>query len=378
MSVQGVLRKTVSWLAVLFGFALGVFGFGLLGVEPLTALFSPPSAKTWLDGLTLFAFGSVPLFASIVAFRNRRLASLVCLIAAPLVSLVVWLADIRLAEVIFYPKYFAYQYSNTASAAIIFVTLLLLGYFWSIAHRYHWPVITAATKMPPWTKLTLAAVTSLAFLVCVCATSVRAASSWELPGDCGGPPAFSKPYPGHAVFIARVVNVDAITGAMAVVQQRFGGLPWGNKIVFLKFINKKGTYFIDGRFEEGIVTRWVVPVLDLKCTGSCPIEAAGVELRLFRDSPHWDGVRIIGRVLEPPGMGLTPASGATVIVEGPRGSVVTVTNSDGIYDLSGLPPGHYSIRLPSSGFQGTCRDFREGVLKSGDVWGCNLLTNGSE
>jgi hypothetical protein len=161
---------------------------------------------------------------------------------------------------------------------------------------------------------------------------------------------------------------------MAIAERRFGGLPWWNKIVFPKFVDQKGTYFVDGRFEEGIVTRWLVPVLDLKCSGSDRVQDAGVELRLFRDSPHWDGVRIIGRVLEPPGKGRTPASGATVIIEGPNGPTKAVTDRDGIYDVSGLPPGHYSIRVPASRWEGTCEEGSENGLKSGDVWGCRLFS----
>jgi len=371
------LKLLLSWLAVLFGLSLSVLGFGLLSVLPLASSFSPPHPKTWLNGLTLLVFGAVPFLASVVAFRNRKLASSLCFVAAPLVSVMVWLTEIELADVIFYHGYPRDQYTPAASAAITFVPLLLLGYFWSIAHRYDWPLMPLRITLPTWTRAVLTVTAGLLFFVLVCGMSVRVASIGELPGDCGGPPPFSKPYPDHAVFTARVINVDRITGAMAIVQERFGGLPWWNKVVFLKFIDRKGTYFIDGRFEEGIVTRWVVPVLDLKCSGSCPIEAAGVELRLFRDN-HWDGVRIIGRALQSTGRGWVPTSGATVIVEGPNGSVTTAADRSGIYDLRGLPEGHYTIHVPNPGLHGTCRDFREGTLKSGDVWGCDLLVNSTE
>ena len=300
------LKVLLSWLAVLFGLALSVVGFGLLGVVPLTSSFNPPHPKTWLHGFTLLVFGAAPFLASVVAFRNRKLASLLCFVAAPLVSVMVWLTELEPADVIFNRGYARDQYTPAASAAITFVPLLLLGYFWSIAHRYDWSPIALGIRLSGWPRAVLAVTAALLFFVLVCGMSVRVASTWELPGDCGGPPPFSKPYPDHAVFTARVINIDRITGAMAIVQERFGGLPWWNKVVFLKFINRKGTYFIDGRFEEGIVTRWLVPVLDLKCTGSCPIEAAGVELRLFRDN-QWDGVRIIGRVLQSPRRGWAPA-----------------------------------------------------------------------
>jgi hypothetical protein len=379
MNAKQVLKKALSWSAVIFGLAWSVLGFGLLGVVPLTTFFHPPSPRTWLDAVTLFAFGAVPLLATVRSFRNRKFASLLCFIAAPLISLVVWLSDMRLADSVFFHGYPINEYSPAASAALTFVPLFLLGYFWSVAHRYNWPWIVAGTLLPMWARIALAAVVSLTFLVCICATSVRVASMSELPGDCGGPPPFSKAYTGHTVFLVRVVHVDRITGAMAVVQQRFAALPWWNKIVFLKFIQKKGTYFVDGRFEEGLVTRWLVPVLDLKCTGSSTIENAGVELRLFRDSPRWNGVHLIGRVSNAPtvGTGLTPAPGVTVVVDGPN-SVETVTDRDGIYDVSGLPKGHYSIRVPTSSRHEDCEYRGEAGLNAGVVWGCELLTNSPE
>lgn len=363
------VKVGLSWLAVFVGLMASVLGFGLLGAEPLITSFYPPSPHTWLESLTLLFLGATGAAASFIAFRNRKIASLLYLIAAPLVSLGVWYLKVSVARVL-NPSV---DDLTWASTAVVFVPLILLGYFWSIAHRYHWPHMTAGTRLPMWAKLVLAAVAGVLFCGCICATSVRYAQLWWSTIDCGGPPSFSKPYPGHAVFIARVVHVDTITGAMALVQQRFAGLPWWNKIVFLEFVPQKSTWFVDGRLDEGVVTRWLVPVLDLKCTGSAPIQDAGVELRLFRDSPHWDGVRIIGRVLGPPSRGWTPAVGATVVVEGPNGSIMTSTDHDGIYDISGLPRGHYSIRVPASRRHGNCQDFSEQGLKSGDVWGCELF-----
>jgi hypothetical protein len=362
----------LSWLAVLAGLMLSVLGFGMLGVEPLASPFYPPSPHTWLESLTLLFLGATGAAASFIAFRNRKIASLLYWIAGPVVALGVWFCKMNLAEVIFGPRGPRNQYPASASVAIAFVPLILLAYFWSIAHRYQWPHMTAGKRLPVWARLVLAAVASLLFCGCICATSVRAAQMWQDECDYGVPWPFSKSYPGHAVLVARVVHVDSITGAMAVVQQRFAGLPWWNKIVFLKSIPEKGTWFVHGGVEGGIVTRWLVPVLDQKCSGSAPIQDAGVELRLFRDSPHWEGVRIIGRVHDP-SRGWTPAPGATVVVEGLNGSITTVTDHDGIYDISGLAPGHYSIRVPASRHRATCQDSTEQGLKSGDVWGCELV-----
>jgi hypothetical protein len=369
MSAGQVVKKIVSCLAVLAGLLLVVVSFGLLGVEPLVGSYSL-KWETCLSSVTLFFMGSAALAASWIAFRNRKAASLLYLIAAPLVSLGVWASKYPLVDVF---SDSGHQHPLSASIAVVLVLLLLLGYFWSIAHRYHWPQIAFKAGLPVWAKRAFLVSAICFFCVCICATSVHFASSWEFPGDCGLPSPFSKTRPDHAVFIARVVHVDTFTGAMAIVEQRFGGLHWWNKIVFLKFIPEKATWFVDGRLEDGIVNRWIVPVLDLKCTRSSRVQDAGVELRLLRDSPDWDGVRIIGRIIQAPRKGWWPAAGAAVTIIGPYGSVDAVTDGDGIYDVSGMPPGHYSIRVPASRRDRSCQDRTQEGLKSGDVWGCELF-----
>jgi hypothetical protein len=370
-----VIRNIISWLAVLVGLCVSAVSFGMFGMLPLTGAYGPPSWQTWIAAVTFLCWGTAVAAASLIAFRNRKISSLLCLIAAPLVTLGAWVSQMSVSDALV--PIFPAQHSTPASMAIAFSPLIMLGYFWSIAHRYHWPHLAVGTELPRWAKVVLASTVIAVFLVCVCAVSVRIVQLETDFIDCGGPSPFFKPYRHHAVFVARVVHFDQITGAMAIVQERFGGIPRWNKVVFLKYV-QKGTWFVDGRVEDGIITRWLVPVLDLKCTGSAPIQDAGVELRLFRGSSDWGGVRIIGRVLQPPGKGWTPASGTTVVIDGPRGSVTTFTDRDGIYDVTGLPSGHYSIRLPSSQRHGTCEDFREAALKAGDVWGCDLFADSSQ
>ena len=365
-----LLKWITSWLAVLVGLCVSVVIFGLFGALPLMGTYGPPSLRMWVGALSFLLSGITAAAASLIAFRNRKLASVLCLIAAPLMISGTWFSQMSVMDALggVLP---GDQPSIAASVAPALVPLILLGYFWSVAQRYHWSLISAGTKLPRWAKLAFGAAASALFFVCVCATSVRVAQLWTDMRDCGNPPPFANVYPHHAVFIARVVHFDRITGAMAIVQQRFGGIPRWNEIVFLKYV-EKGTWFVNGEVEDGIVTRWLFPVFDLKCSGSEPIQDAGVELRLFRDSPNWEGVRIIGTVQNRPLVG-GPASGVAVVVEGPEGAVATTTDRDGIYDVSGLPPGHYSIRVPTSRRHGTCQTYGGQGLNSGDVWGCELF-----
>jgi hypothetical protein len=365
MSATQLLKISVSWAAVLAGLVPSIVAFGLLGQLPIIGSLRPAFPEVWLGAVTLLLIGLLPLAAAFAAFRNRKIASLLYLIGAPLAALGVAFSDLRdVAQ------------TTSRSVAVAFIPFLLLGYFWSIAHRYGWPYLSAGARLPFGAKVSLAVAVSALFCGFICATSVHIASSWEVPGDCGEPSPFVKHYPERAVFTARVVHVDPIIGAMAVVQQNFWGLHWWNRIVFLKFARLKDTYFVDGRLEEGVLTRWILPVLDMKCTGSSLLQDAKVELRLLRDGPRWSGVRVIGRVLKVQRGGAAPAVAVKVIVEGPAGSLVALTDQDGIYDLSGLDAGHYSIRAEAdSDFRqySSCQDFREPPgLKPGDVWGCTL------
>jgi hypothetical protein len=257
MRATQVVKKIVSWLAVLAGLCLSMFSFGIFGRLPLTGSYGPPTLRMSFGALTFVCSGVAAAVASLIAFRNRKLASLLCLITAPLMSLGVWLSQISVLDAL-YPIIPGGQPSTAVELVTVFVPLILLGCFWAIAQRYHWPHITSRTKLPRPAKFVLAAVGSALFFVCVCATSVRIVQLETDLIDCGGPPPFSKPYPHHSAFIARVVHYDYITGAMAVVQERFGAPPRWNKIVFLKYV-EKGTWFVNGGAEDGIVTNWLVP-----------------------------------------------------------------------------------------------------------------------
>jgi hypothetical protein len=86
-------------------------------------------------------------------------------------------------------------------------------------------------------------------------------------------------------------------------------------------------------------------------------------------------VRVIGRAVRSDNY-REVIPGVRVIITGPEGSVTTATDQEGIYDVTGLPPGSYKVRAdvyrerlqeyPS------CRE-RGGLdLKPGDVSGCTL------
>jgi hypothetical protein len=99
-----------------------------------------------------------------------------------------------------------------------------------------------------------------------------------------------------------------------------------------------------------------------------------VDLRVLQDGPPKDGVRIIGRVYT--GMYVTsePARGIKLLITGPGGSISTTTDHQGVYDLVGLAPGHYSVDV-ESGSHSDYRDRAQADVKSGEVWEATLIAN---
>lgn len=362
---MNVLKFLLSWSVVFYGFIVSVLTLGLFGTTPAFADFS---VSWWrvLESVVLLVVGVAALSASLLAFKNRKMAACIYLVSFPLVAAI---SVFVLQKRELYPNPFG----------IVLSTLLLglPGLFWLLAHRYQWPSLTTPRESSARTKtFTIAA--GVLYCVLVWLTSLHLAVSWEFPGDCGydGTP-FIRPYAGRALFVARIVHVDPVIGAVAIVEDRFGGLSRWTKVVLFKGGRTGQTYFADGRLDEGLLTRWPLPVVDLKCTGSTLIEDAQVELRLLKQSPRWEGVRIIGRA-EAMRPGSSVPSGMKVIITGPSGTVVATTDRDGIYDVSGLAPGHYSVRAdvpPNEVYHdyAHCKENREPVdLKPGDVWGCTL------
>lgn len=365
-SILSFLRTAVSLLAIVAGALLGIFGLARLGTEPVLGLGYSRVASEWWFTLGLAFFGFTPLVASLAALKSRKRAGLFYLCGAAVV-IVCALPDR------------ARDPASFSVAETVSTVLAGFGLFWLVTHIRGWPRVARQRVLPPRAKMAVAGLGSLLWFALVSFAALAISMSWEFPGDCGEVPPFAKQRLGRADFVGRVVHVDRFLGAIAVVEEQFWGVPWHSKVVFLKAPGRPGDqYFVDGRLDNGLLTRYFFPVIDMKCTGSDRLEDAKVELRLLRGSPRWDGVRIIGRVLKLAGgeqSGHPPLPGARVLITGPKGTTIATTDQDGIYDVSGLENGHYAVRAdvddPSE--YSSCRDFTEAKeLLSGDVWGCTL------
>jgi hypothetical protein len=161
-----------------------------------------------------------------------------------------------------------------------------------------------------------------------------------------------------------------LDGAVAIVQERFWGMRSGVVLLTQGFFENGEEYLLDGvHSAEGPLTRFLPIVGFRPCNHSARLKDAKVDLRILRDKSPRIGVRIIGEVTRYNGKTREPAPGASVVITGPTGTLTTITDAQGIYDVAGLPPGRYDIHAEprSSIAWGRTSDNYE--LKAGEVGG---------
>jgi len=144
--------------------------------------------------------------------------------------------------------------------------------------------------------------------------------------------------------------------AIGVVEESFWGLPrWTRFVLLTNNVYWKGeTYFVDGRRAGGVLTQ-LLPIVegDVGCSRTRPVQYAAVDLRLLRRPSPPGATRVTGVVRgpEPFSPGLvrprTPAfvSGARIEIAGSTWASTIATDAAGVYELDGLPPGDYTLRL---------------------------------
>jgi len=208
--------------------------------------------------------------------------------------------------------------------------------------------------------------------------------------DCSEfPPSVQHTSPWQAVFTARVLHVSHIDSeyairsghrfgpwAIAYVKHRYWGLPWWSSQVVLlapDWYQEGETYFVSGERGWYPHSKFLPVVYTGPCKIVLPLTEAAVYTRVLSQGPPRNGVRIIGRTYRrKPGGGDEPAPGMRVEIKGPSGSLFVTSDADAVYDMTGLPAGHYSIQIehPSRRDQYEAFDYdRYANLVPGDVWG---------
>jgi hypothetical protein len=368
-----LLQRLCDWLVISLGAFAGIFVLVRVGVSFEFGSVSPAIFSVAFVGFVL-------LLASLTAIRNRKLAAVLLLAASPVAGLFAWWPDS------------ASWRESLGVATVLLVVFVGLGIFWLATHRIGWPPVWNAYRVSRRIAAVVCTVFFLYLVVSVGVISVLV--RLQAIGDCSGydPPFVKQRFPSQAVFVAKVIHLGYPRGyvsgrkasgwAVARVQRGFWGLPWWNSsfVLLTQYLFEGGEqYFVAGQRRGGLLTLGL-PIVEFgNCSRSGPVSKAEVELRVLQDGPPKIGVRIIGRAMRrthAPDYREEPAPDVNVIIAGPAGSVTTTTDLHGIYDVTGLPSGRYSIRTdsynekwhayPSCGLQ------ENPTLSSGDVWGCTI------
>lgn len=125
---------------------------------------------------------------------------------------------------------------------------------------------------------------------------------------------------------------------------------------------------------QGLLTQFLPVVKVIPCNRTNLLKYATVDLRVLHDGPPRDGVRIIGEVRRGRHWEKA-AAGIRVLISGPNGMTTTETDKEGIYDVTGLPAGPYTIvadTKPLRPESNRCETYADAGLKSGAIWCCEL------
>jgi len=374
------LKYTLSCFAILLGILVGILGVAMVAGMPVFSAYAPEWSR--IAGLALLGFGA--LLSSVVALRSPGQAGLLLLVAAPMMGACFawWQRFGRFEEGVSLPRLLGVF----AGTSLLFA---VPGAFWFVTSRAGWPPVIPA-RFASKKRVSPVFAGSLLFLTLAVVGTV--ASLFFLPPfweNCykRAPTVSVRRFPGQIALTGKIVMVGPVDSSqlaswsLVKVQRRFWGWPsWAPDFVILRDLFKKTAkgdeYFVDARRSSGLLTHFL-PILEIyPCCHTQLLDRATADIRALQDGPPKSGVRIIGRVYTDMFVTSEPARGVKVLINGPRGKISTTTDQEGIYDLSGLPAGHYSV-LVESRFE--FEDERhplskaEDDVKSGQVWGATLV-----
>lgn len=262
------------------------------------------------------------------------------------------------------------------------------------ASRRKWPALLVSPLSFRGRLACLA--TALVWMCGAIGASIVVVTHPHYMGDCSSTAQiFNRPrHDKHAVFTGTFIHMSR-WGVVVRVKEHFWGLsPLNARYAFLGGDFNRHPRFLGQTylFDASRVYSWVpgaFSAVELRnCGRTFPESLSQHDLRVLREGPQ-PGVRITGQVLkhyadnwEP----LQPAhvAGEEVVVSGPDGEFVLITDDRGVFDKKGLPDGEYRVRLkrmnPGDDEPQRCwnppserdGDAFKRALVSGEVWGCTL------
>lgn len=390
-------KQVLSWVVIASGAVGGCLWVGFAGSRPVLNHFPIQT----IAAMAFVLFGISLLLGSLAALRRPKVAAMVLLCGVATQGL--WISGSKLfqyvhADAIENPPPSSITVSK--AALVTFGLGILIWLFWLITSNVGWLPVRA-TRI----RVTHRLIVALVALV----LTQGAATIFDLYGqdwaECHFSPLpfWRQQSPEQAVFQAQPIVTHvlwpsrAITmrypgilrkqWALAIVKTQFWGLPWWDrKIVILTSMQRGGTdffqngqeYFVEGRRRLGLLTRFL-PIFSTFCTRTAALDDAAIDLRILQEGAPRDGIRIIGRTIRlDSNFNQEPVAAAKVVIVGPAGRIIATSDRNGVYDLSGLPPGDYKVGVesdneqiswehPECGLEGWRRPFR-----SGDIRDCTV------
>lgn len=372
------LKDALTFVVLALGILFGVLSVALIADMPVFPGYFEPD---W-PRVALFALiGFVGLLGSAIALRNPRQAGILFLLVAPITGgcCAWWLgldrydSSVRQGRL---PLVFA-----AAS-----LPLAVLGTFWLISSRLGWSA--PVSRLMPTRRAHI--FSAALFAVC---TVAGICLSFYIPRSGGGdcrqeyPPLSVQRFPDQAVFTSKLVfawgisrDPDFAGWSLMRVRQVFWGLPWwGSSFLIVRgfFKVEKGEYLVDACRSQGLLTHFLPFVEKYPCCHTQPISRGVADLRALKDGPPKSGVRVLGTVYTDMFVTSEAARNLEVIVTGPGGSVAITTDQEGIFDIAGLPAGHYSVQVKPENLR-SYFNRAEGDVKSGEIWGATLIAHAAQ
>jgi hypothetical protein len=339
-----ILRGTISWFVIAFEVLLGLLILVLLGQAEVYT-------HVPLVVVTTLLVGVGPILASFVATRNPRRAARILLWVSPLALLLL-------------PRF---GLGFRLAIAVLLGATVVPGLFWLFVSRRNWPLPLNTAVLPQRPGLEVVLVFGLLCTFLVSSVFLSLFLPWWPPiGDCGSGPLLNEQgAPRNIDFTARILFVGPRTShgwslwSIARVEQRFSDAPWSvaGLVVLRDFFrptDRFERFFVEGSRSHGTFTRFLPIIERVECGHSQRTSDAIVALRVLRDGPPPSGIRIIGRVYADRLKHHIPSPGIEVLIKGPAGSRIVVTDAEGVYDVTGLSPGSYSVELSTKDWHPVC------------------------
>jgi hypothetical protein len=348
MSVPRVARMIVDGMVILGMILFVIFRFAMLGNAYLPPLGSP--IADWGEIARCFLWLIVPLYITRLAFKTRRWAGYVCFLGVPL-------AAYFPSSIYFLPDWNKTPFSSGVMAALF----MALGLYLLLTSAFGCPPVLAPSPQP--TRLRRWVFISGYALVCglgliwtvFIALTPRFADCFVIP------PSAKPKFPNQALFIAtdavsfgKKPAPDDITMpmpdgfAIAHIREHFWGLPWWSRrfVLLWRPPQFKGEiYFYDGGRPLGLLTHFLPIVCYNYCGRTSLVSDAEIDLRVLKDGPSQTTGRIFGHFFRPTDGPRQGEAGVKVMITGPERTIVTATDTRGLYDAPDLAPGEYSIHI---------------------------------